>query len=198
MDHDRVTELANPNRLFVVSGPSGVGKNTVADRLFAQQRAVRAVTATTRPRKAQEADGEDYLFVSEDEFERWIAAGRLIEHTRYLGYYYGTPLESVNQAGGSGLPVVLTIDVDGGVQVKERWPEATLIFLEPPSEQELRRRLQSRMRDDSDSIERRLERAMEEYEYADLYDYRVVNDDLDRAVEEISAILARVATETQD
>jgi guanylate kinase len=189
MDHDRLTELVSPNRLFVVSGPSGVGKNTVADRLFAEGRAVRAVTATTREPRAQEMDGEDYLFVSEDEFRRWIAEGRLVEHTQYVGHYYGTPFESVNAAAESGLPVVLTIDVDGGVQIKERWPEATLIFLEPPSEGELRRRLQARQRDDSESIERRLARAREEYEYADLYDRRVVNDDLDRAVEEIGAIL---------
>jgi len=183
--------LLNPCHVFVLSGPSGVGKNTIADKLRREGRAVRAITATTRPPKPGEVDGRDYIFVSEDGFRQWIKEGRLIEHTRYLGHYYGTPLASVNQAGASGLPVILTIDVDGGLQIKKKLPEASLIFIEAPSEEELRRRLKHRRRDDTVSIEQRIERARQEYKYADLYDFRVVNDELDHAVEIVAGIISR-------
>jgi guanylate kinase len=183
--------LVNPAQVFVLSGPSGVGKNTIAAELCARGRAVRAVTATTRLPKEGETDGRDYHFVSADEFLRWIDEGRLIEHTSYVGHYYGTPLASVNTAAATGLPVLLTIDVDGGLQVKERWPQVTLVFISPPSEEELRRRLQRRGRDDAATIEKRLRRAREEAAYVDRYDSRVVNDSLDEAVEDVACIIAR-------
>lgn len=175
----------------MLSGPSGVGKNTIADRLRARGLAVRAVTATTRSPKPGERDGRDYLFVSEDEFKRWLHDGRLAEHTNYVGHYYGTPLASVDRAGESGLPVVLTIDVDGGLQLKRKFPAVTLIFVGPPSVEELRRRLESRGRDDAATIERRIARAREECALAAQYDYRVVNDGLDQAVEEVAEIVTR-------
>ncbi len=182
--------LERPRQLFVLSGPSGVGKNTLAEELGRRGLAVRAVTATTRPPRAGEEDGRDYRFVSEETFRRWIEEGRLLEHTRYVGHYYGTPVASVNRAAEPGLPVILTIDVDGGLQIKQRWPEVTLIFVEPPSEQELRRRLEERGRDDAASIERRLERAREECALAHRYDCRIVNDRLESAAEQIGAILS--------
>ncbi len=183
-------ELSDPARVFVISGPSGVGKNTVADALCSEKRAVRAVTATTRPPRAGEKDGKDYHFVSDEQFGRWIEEERLLEYTRYVGNFYGTPLASVNRAAESGLPVILTIDVDGGLQIKRRWPDVALIFLVPPSEEELRRRLLARGRDDAGSVQKRLERAREEMEYGDDYDFCVVNDNLKEALEEIARIMA--------
>ena len=184
-------DLIEPRQLFVLSGPSGVGKNTVADRLCLRGLAVRAVTATTRRPRPGEVDGRDYRFVSEQTFAEWLESGRLLEHTRYVGHYYGTPVESVNRAAAQGLPVILTIDVDGGVQLKARWPQATLVFVQPPDEDELRRRLSARGRDGDENVERRLARAREEMAYAPRYDYRIVNADLDEAVAEIEQIMAR-------
>jgi guanylate kinase len=190
-------QLTDPGRVFVLSGPSGVGKNTLAEALRRRREAVRAVTATTRPPRPGEVAGRDYAFVSEETFRRWIEEGRLAEHARYVGHYYGTPLASVNEAAASGLPVLLTIDVEGGLQVKRKWPEVTLIFVEPPSEQELRRRLRARGRDDEESIEQRLRRAKEEYEYAPRYDFRIVNDDLERTVERVADIMSGRARRDQ-
>ncbi|NLW49995.1 MAG: guanylate kinase [Candidatus Brocadiaceae bacterium] len=192
-NRDAAGRLARPGRVFVLSGPSGVGKNTIADRLRARGLAVRAVTATTRAAKPGEQHGRDYLFVSEEEFGRWLREGRLAESTCYVGHRYGTPLASVEAAGASGRPVVLTIDVDGGLQLKRRFPAVTLIFVEPPSEAELRRRLRTRGRDDAETIERRIRRALEECALAADYDFRVVNDDLDTAVETVAEILTQRA-----
>jgi len=180
----------NPRQIFVLSGPSGVGKNTIARRLCCQGLAVRGITATTRPPKPGETDGEDYRFVTEDEFLRWMREGRLVEHARYVGHYYGTPAFALKEAARSGLPVLLTIEVEGGLQVKRRWPEATLVFVEPPSMKELERRLIERGRDGAEAIKRRIERARQELEYAPRYDFRIVNDELDAAVAEVARIIS--------
>jgi guanylate kinase len=181
--------VIHPERLYVLSGPSGVGKNTLADELERRGVAVRAVTATTRAPRRGEVDGADYIFLDEATFEDWIDNGRLLEHARYVGNYYGTPVESVNEAMRSGLPVMIQIDVQGGMQIKKRLPQATLIFILPPSRRELRRRLQGRGKDSARTVEKRLERALEEWEYADEYDCTVVNDEVDRAVTEIEQIM---------
>jgi guanylate kinase len=189
-EQDRPAALEHPERLYVLSGPSGVGKNTLAEELERRGAAVRAVTATTRTPRQGEQDGVDYIFLDEETFEQWVREGRMLEHARYVGNYYGTPVQSVNRAMRSGLPVMIQIDVQGGMQVKERYPQVTLVFILPPGREELRRRLQARGKDSPEKVERRLHRALEEWEYAEEYDRTVVNDRVDRAVSEIEQIMA--------
>jgi guanylate kinase len=185
----RTGAVVQPGRIFVLSGPSGVGKNTIAARLCESGRAVRVVTATSRPSRTAERNGADYYFVSAQEFEEWLREGRLLEHTRYCGHYYGTPAFSVDKAAQSGRPVLLVIDVDGALQLRQKWPEARLIFVRPPSEEALERRLRERADEDDESVERRLERARREMALAEQYDYTVVNDSLEDAVEQVARIV---------
>jgi len=181
--------IEHPDRVFVLSGPSGVGKNAVAGRLCESGRAVRAVTATSRKMRPGERDGVDYHFVSAQEFERWAAEGRLLERNCYGGNWYGTPAFSVNGAAGGKLPVLLVIDVNGALELKRRWPRLTLIFVRPPSLEALAQRLRERGDEDEESIAFRLKRAREEMALADRYDHVVVNDRLDDAVEEVARIV---------
>lgn len=185
------SELECPDRVFILSGPSGVGKNTVARGLCDEGSAVRAVTATTREPRPGEEDGEDYFFVDQEEFERWLAEGRLLEYNRYGGNYYGTPVFSVNEATSTGKPVLLVIDVNGALEIKRLAPDVTLIFIAPPDEDALEKRLRGRGDEDEESVQYRLRRAGEEMQLADRYDWTVVNDRVERAVDEIEEILTR-------
>ena len=180
-------------RVLVLSGPSGSGKTTIVNRLLeiSPVKLRKAVSATTRPPRAGEVDGEDYYFLSAEEFSQRRAAGDFLEcaevHAR--GCWYGTLQSELEQAQKCGCWAFLEIDVQGAVRVMEQHPQAVTIFLSTPSENEYARRLRSRGTESEEVIQRRLETARDELRFADRYRYRVVNDDLDRAVGEITDIL---------
>ena len=176
--------------LIVLSGPSGVGKSTVISELLSSRRDIHfSVSFTTRPPRTGEADGVNYCFVSRQEFERMIAGDELLEYAEYVGNYYGTSLKVIREKLEQGVDVLLDIEVQGAAKVKERCPEAVLIFLIPPSIEELSRRLHRRNTDAEDVIECRLEKARQECRESVHYDYLVVNDAVVEAAGEILSIL---------
>lgn len=177
-------------KLIVLSGPSGVGKDTLLQRLLQRvPGVVKCLTATTRSPREGEQDGVDYLFLSEAEFERWIAEDRFLEYARYNQAYYGTPRHLVDEWLARGADVVLKIEVQGGLQVRQRVPEAVLIFVQPPSMEALRQRLQQRGTDTPEQIAHRLRIAEQEMQAIPYYDYLVTNDDVEQAVDLLRAIL---------
>jgi guanylate kinase len=177
-------------RVIIVSGPSGSGKSTLVNRLRDVPGTMFSVSCTTRPRRATESPGKCYDFVSEEEFERRVARGEFLEYARVFGkHWYGTPRKWVDEAWRAGLDLVVEIDVQGARQVKEKLPYAVAIFIVPPSREDLERRLRARGQDSDESVARRLERARQEMADAAGYDFLVVNDDLDRAGEEMRAIV---------
>jgi guanylate kinase len=179
--------------LLVISGPSGVGKTTVVRDVEQRLGGCFSVSATTRPKGPNEVHGRDYFFVSEDEFQRMIERGELLEHACVFGrHHYGTPRKLVEECMAEGKMVILDIDVQGAQQVKRAMPEAFAVFILPPGEEELLRRLRERRRDDEQAIQRRLAEARSEIEFAQTsgcYDAFVVNDDLDEAIERACALI---------
>ena len=176
--------------LIIVSAPSGCGKSTVVHRLLEQRETLRlSVSATTRAPRAGEQDGVDYYFVSRERFREMIEENAFLEHAEYVGNHYGTPIAPLEAQLNSGLDVYLDIEVQGAMQVKAQRPETLLIFLMPPSLEELERRLTLRGTDDPETIRTRLAEAEREFSYRDRYDHVVVNDQVDRAVAEISALI---------
>jgi guanylate kinase len=177
-------------RVIIVSGPSGSGKSTLVNRLRELPGTMFSVSCTTRPRRATESPGKCYDFLSEEEFERQIARGEFLEYTRVFGkHWYGTPRKWVVEAQRAGLDLVLEIDVVGARQVKEKLPDAVAIFIVPPSREDLERRLRARGQDSEEAVARRLERARAEIESGMASDFVVVNDDLERASEQMRAIV---------
>jgi len=184
-------------KLVVVSGPSGVGKSTVLKEVLrrAPVPLVASVSATTRPPRPGEVEGVDYHFLSSQEFERRRREGRFLECFQVFGgHWYGTPIEPVTSSLEEGKWVLLEIDVQGALCVMEQFPDAVSIFLRAPSMEELERRLRDRGTDSEESIRTRLARARSELEQSHRYRYQVVNDDRERAVEEICRILAEENT----
>ncbi len=177
--------------MYVVSGPSGVGKDTVLDRLRGGiDRVVVCATATTRAMRPGESDGNPYWFLTIEEFERRIAAGAFLEHARVNGgNWYGTPRDWVDARRAEGLDVILKIDVQGGEAIREKVPEAILVFLEPPSMEELELRLRRRGTESESQIRTRLEDARNEMALRERYDYSVVNDNVAIASDKVRAIL---------
>ena len=176
--------------LVVVAGPSGVGKGTVHAQVRAALPDARlSVSVTTRPPRDSEVDGVHYRFVDREAFASMVDEGALLEWAEFAGHLYGTPLEPVRQAIAEGAVVVLDIEVQGAMQVRERVDDALLVFLAPPDLVELERRLRARGTEDDDAVARRLERAREEMARSDGFDAVVVNDDLDRCVAEVLATI---------
>jgi guanylate kinase len=176
--------------LIVISGPSGVGKDTLIKRLLELDRNLRySVSCTTRPPRPGEVDGVDYTFVTRERFQQLIDEGAFLEYAEYDGNLYGTLVERVEKARGAGNDIVLKIEVKGAEQVRQQVPEGVFIFVAPPSTQELERRHELRNSESMDDRASRLKIAQDEMKYAARYDHVVVNDELERAVAEVLAII---------
>lgn len=177
------------NRLYVVSGPSGVGKGTVVSEVLRHRDDIwLSVSATTRPPRPGERDGEQYFFVSHDRFAQMAQDGELLEWASFAGNSYGTPRQPVTAHLASG-PVLLEIELQGARQVRQTMPECVLVFLAPPSREELQRRLRGRGTEDEDAVAARLARADDELAAQTEFDHVIHNDDVARAAAALSALI---------
>lgn len=177
-------------KLIVISGPSGSGKSTVVNRAIqGREDMCFSTSVTTRSPRPGEVDGKDYFFINPQRFQEMVERDELLEHAQYVAHSYGTPRAFVEQKLNEGMNVILDIEVQGARQVREKMQNAVLVFIIPPSLEELRRRLVNRGTDAADVIEARLQRAAEELKEADLYDYLIINDDLETAAREFTSIL---------
>ncbi|MDQ5811630.1 MAG: guanylate kinase [Actinomycetota bacterium] len=182
-------------KLTVVSGPSGAGKDTLIQAaLEAIPELTLIASATTREPRKGEVDGRDHVFLSREEFERWTEEDRLLEWAEYSGNLYGTPKQSVQELLDSGRSVVLRIELQGARQVKERRPDAVMVFVRAPSLEETRRRLESRATETSESVESRMATAVKEVAARDEFDYEIVNEDREQARREMIEIMERIVT----
>lgn len=181
----------NKGQLIVVSGPSGSGKDTVISKAIEKMgdKAFLSVSMTTRQKRGNERDGVDYFFVTTDEFLSHVQSGDMLEYAKYGSNYYGTPIAPIRERMNNGETVFLNIEVQGGASIRKLMPEATQVFIIPPSMKELERRLYKRATEDEDAIKKRMNIAIEEIERACEYDYIVINDDLDDAVDELLSII---------
>ena len=177
-------------KCFIISGPSGVGKSTVLHALMEKRKNVYfSVSATTRDPRPGEEDGVHYHFLDVDTFRQWIANDEFLEYAEFVGNFYGTPRRFVDEAMERGEDVILDIEVQGAIQVTSKRPDAVRIFIAPPSWAELERRLTDRGTDSPDKIRKRLLRAKVEVQTAHTYDYFVINNTVEEAVEELNAIM---------
>ncbi|WLV25711.1 guanylate kinase [Aciduricibacillus chroicocephali] len=177
--------------LFILSGPSGVGKGTVREHLFKQKTDLQySISMTTRDKREGEVDGVDYFYKSREEFETLIEQDELLEYAKYVDNYYGTPRKYVEETLASGKDVFLEIEVQGAMQVKKRFPQGVFIFLFPPSLDELKNRILGRGTESEELVLNRLREARNEIEMMHAYDYVVVNDEVQRAVDKVQAIIA--------
>ena len=178
-------------KVVIVSGPSGVGKSTICKELVRRLKDVYlSISVTTRPKSDAEVDGEEYWFISDEEFQQRISNGLLLEYAEVFGNMYGTPKDKVDEALAAGKTVILEIDVQGGKQAKMVYPDAVRIFILPPTHKELAERISHRARDSSEAVEERLEGADAEIAAAwQYYDNMVINEDLQQAVKECVQII---------
>lgn len=175
--------------LTVVSGFSGAGKGTVMKELVKKPDYKLSISATTRLPREGEVDGREYFFLTRDRFESMIEAEQFIEYAEYVGNYYGTPKKYVEEQLEAGYNVILEIEIQGALHVKEVFPEALLLFIVPPSAKTLKERLINRGTEDEATVKKRMDRAVEESEYMQHYDYLVVNDELNDCVEAVHHII---------
>lgn len=182
--------MAQRGILIVVSGFSGSGKGTIMKVLMKKyENYALSISATTRGPRTGEVDGQEYFFKTVEEFEKMIAKDELIEYARYVNNYYGTPRAYVEEQLEAGKDVILEIEIQGALKVKEKFPDTLLLFVTPPSAKILKERLVGRGTETMEVIEERMNRAIEEAESMDKYDYLVINDELERCVEEVHQII---------
>jgi guanylate kinase len=176
--------------LYVITAPSGTGKGTILKRLLKRIDSLRySVSTTTRPIRKGEKEGKSYHFIKTDEFKKLIENDELIEWTEYCDNYYGTPKINIEKSLDSGYDIVLEIETEGAESIKKIYPDCVMIFILPPSIQELERRIRKRASEENADIEKRIMRAKEEIKHCEAFDYIVINDNLDHAVDEMECII---------
>ena len=179
-------------KLFVISGCSGVGKGTVINEFMKRNKDfILSVSCTTRKPRQGEVDGVNYFFITKEQFEKNIQDDKFLEYAQFADNYYGTKKKYINEKFGEGFNIILEIETNGALQVKEKMPEAVLIFIAPPSIEELEKRLRGRHTEDEETIQKRLAQVKIELERSQKYDYIIINDNIERAVEEIESIVAK-------
>ncbi len=176
-------------RLFIVSGPSGTGKGTLCKALLERRDFKLSVSMTTRQAREGEIEGKSYFFSTKEKFEELIANDGLLEHAEVYGNYYGTPKAFVMEQLQRGKDVVLEIDIQGALQVRKNFPNGVFIFILPPSMKELRKRITGRKSETEESLNRRMSEALKEVSYIDKYDYVIVNDDVEGAVQRLESVV---------
>jgi guanylate kinase len=186
-------------RLVVVSGPSGAGKSTlIRASLEAMPELAYSVSATTRKPREGEVDGRDYIFLSREEFEKWIDEGRFLEWAEYSGNLYGTPEQKVEEYLESGRSVILEIELQGAREVREKRPDAVMVFVRAPSLEETRKRLEGRATEDDKALETRMMTALKEVEARSEFDYEVVNAEREQAREDIINTMRNIVEGDKD
>lgn len=182
--------LSNKGRLFIISGPSGSGKDTLLVKLFKAVPEIKfSISSITRPMRENEKPGEKYNFISKDEFENMIKNNELLEYNQFVGNYYGTPKAPVIKAIENGDDIVVEVDVNGAAQIRNNVPDCTSVFILPPSLEALKTRLHDRGTESEEKIRERLLCALDEIKRANEYDYVIVNDDIDTALNDLVGII---------
>jgi guanylate kinase len=177
-------------KLIVISAPSGAGKTSIARTILARNQGLRfSVSATTRPQRAAEIEGEDYYFLTKQEFQRRVAAGEFAEWEEIYGELYGTLRSEIDRAATNGEDLLFDVDVKGGLSIKRLYPKALLIFIQPPSTEILYERLRNRHTENEATLARRMERVPLELAMGAQFDKQVVNDELERAIDEVQSVI---------
>lgn len=181
--------MTKPGLLIVISGPSGAGKGTICKALLERNNYYISVSATTRTPRNGEVNGINYFFLTKEEFKNQIQKGEFLEYAEVYDNFYGTPRSSVEKALNNGEDVILEIDIQGALKVKENYPQGVFIFILPPSMEELRNRIVGRQSETEESLLKRFKSAYEEINYVSKYNYAVTNDTVSEAVEMVEAII---------